>query len=70
MWYGVSEVLLTTEQNNKNISLDNILSCKPRVTVMSCFVYKVITDLESIDHLCINPINRIGFIHTRSVDLH
>ena len=23
----------------------------------SCFVYKVIRDLESIDHLCINPIH-------------
>ena len=35
----------------------------------SCFVYKVINDLESIYHLCINPIRRIGFIHTRSFDL-
>ena len=26
------------------------------------FVYKVIRDLESIDHLCINPIRRIGLI--------
>ena len=25
----------------------------------SCFVYKVIRDLLSIDHLCINPIRRI-----------
>ena len=32
-----------------------LLSCQPRVTVMSCFVYKVIRDLETIDHLCINP---------------
>ena len=40
-----------------------LLSCQPRVTVMSCFVYKVIRDLESIDHLCINPIHRIGLIH-------
>ena len=39
------------------------LSCQPRVTVMSCFVYKVIRDLESIDHFCINPIHRIGLIH-------
>ena len=31
-----------------------LLSCQPRVTVTSCFVYKVIRDLESIDHLCIN----------------
>ena len=41
-----------------------LLSCQPRVTVTSCFVYKVIRDLESIDHLCINPIHRIGLIHT------
>ena len=27
------------------------------------FYYKVIRDLESIDHLCINPIRRIGLIH-------
>ena len=25
----------------------------------SCFVYKVIRDLESVDHLCINPIRTI-----------
>ena len=30
-----------------------VLSCQPRVTVTSCFVHKVIRDLESIDHLCI-----------------
>ena len=40
-----------------------LLSCQPRVTAASCFVYKVIRDLESIDHLCINPIRRIGLIH-------
>ena len=27
------------------INLDYILSCQPRVTVTSCFVYKVIRDL-------------------------
>ena len=32
----------------------------------TCFVYKVIRDLESIDHLFINPIRRIGLIHKRS----
>ena len=37
---------------------------------MSCFVYKVIGDLESIDHLYINPFHRIGLIHKLSVDLH
>ena len=46
-------------QWNKS-SLDNVLSCQPRVTVTSYFVYKVIRDLELIDHLCINPIRRIG----------
>ena len=33
-----------------------LLSYQPSVTVTSCFVYKVIRDLESTDHLCINPI--------------
>ena len=36
-----------------------LLSCQPRVTVTSCFVYKVIRDQESIDRLCMNPIRRI-----------
>ena len=27
------------------------------------FVHDVIRDLQSIDHLCINPICRIGLIH-------
>ena len=27
-----------------------LLSCQPKVTVMSCFVTKVISDLKSIDH--------------------
>ena len=45
-----------------------VLSSQPRVAVTSCFVYKVIRDIESIDHLCINPIHRIGFIHKRSID--
>ena len=40
-----------------------LLSCQPIVKVTSCFVYKVIRDLKSIDHLCINPIHRIGLIH-------
>ena len=29
-----------------------LVSCQPRVTVTSCFVYKVIMDLESIYHFC------------------
>ena len=40
-----------------------VMSCQPRVTVASCFVNKVIMDLSSLDHLCINPIHRIGLIH-------
>ena len=40
--------------NEKAFSI-SLLSSKPRVTVTSCFVYKVIRDLESIDHLYINP---------------
>ena len=41
-------------------SFIHILSCQSRLTVTSCFVYKVIRDLESIDHLCINHIRRIN----------
>ena len=40
-----------------------ILSCHPRVIVTSPFAYKVISDLESIDHLCSNHIRRIGLLH-------
>ena len=36
-----------------------VLPYQPRVTVTSCFVYTVIRYLESIYHLCINPIHRI-----------
>ena len=32
------------------------------------FVYKIIRDLESIDHLCINPILWIGLIHKWFID--
>ena len=32
------------------------------------FVYQVIRDLESIYHLCINPIHRIGLIHKWYLD--
>ena len=38
---------------------DIILSCPPRVTVTSCFVYKVVRALWSRDYLCINPIRLI-----------
>ena len=42
---------------------DILLSCQPRVTVTICYVHKVIRDLESGDHLFINPIRMIGLIH-------
>ena len=45
-----------------------VLSCQPRVTATSCFVYKVIRDLESVDYICINPIRRIGLIHKYSIN--
>ena len=35
---------------------------------MTCFVYKDIRDLQSIDHLCIDPILWIGSIHACSID--
>ena len=44
----------------------HVLSCQPRVTVTSCLVCKIIRDLESIDHLCINPIYTVchrGFLN-------
>ena len=44
----------------RHATVTTLLSCQPRVTVTSCFVYKVISDSESIDHLCITPIRRIG----------
>ena len=34
--------------------LSLLLSCQPRVTVTSCFVYKIVRDLEWIDHLYMN----------------
>ena len=38
-----------------------VLPAKSGSGVKLC--YKVIKDLESIDHLCINPIRMIGLIH-------
>ena len=49
--------------DNALITVLHILSCQPKVTVTSCCEYKVIRDLESIYHFCINPIHRIGLIH-------
>ena len=43
-----------------------VLPAKSDSDVM--FVYRVIRALESIGHLCINPIRRLGLIHKRSID--
>ena len=65
MFYMFSNSVLffqvTPEVKTRRMLLATV--CQPRVMVTSCFVYKVIRDLESIDHLCINPILRIGLIH-------
>ena len=61
--YSDTDTKEVEEFNTQNIVTGYLLSCQPRVTVKSCFVYKVIMDLESIDQLCINPICRIGLIH-------
>ena len=42
-------------------SVGTVLTAKSDSDVM--FVYKVSRELELIDHLCINPICRIGLIH-------
>ena len=55
---------LKHNKKNNNLLCDmvpTVLPAKSDSDVM--FVYKVIRDLESIDHLCINPIHRIGLIH-------
>ena len=53
-----SHHIIYFEHGPTDVSTDHalLLSCQPRVTVTSCFVYKVIWGLEPIDHLCINPI--------------
>ena len=48
--------LLNTPQVYLTVGV--LLSCQPRVTVTSCFVYKIIRDFLSIDLLCINHICR------------
>ena len=58
LFLHVSKVLFTYKhfKNKCYFTPKEVLYCQPRVTVTSCFVYKVIRDLESIDYLCINPI--------------
>ena len=43
----------------KCLIANKLLSCQSRVTVTSCFVYKVIRGLKLIDCLRINPNQRI-----------
>ena len=79
MWHAYASSLIRNWNTFRCLSLParhavfqlncfQILSCQPRVTVTSCFVYNVIRDLWSIDHLFINPIRRIGLIHKWSID--
>ena len=45
-------------------TMTQLLPCQPRVTVSDVmFCLQSYQDLESIDHVCINPIHRIGLIH-------
>ena len=55
--------------NDHRLCFKLLLPCQPRMTVTSHFVYKVIRDLESIDHLFINPIHRIGLIYTSDLSI-
>ena len=50
--------------------IKNVFVLKNKFTVLPAksdsdviFVHKVIRDIESIAHLCINPFSRIGLIH-------
>ena len=58
-YYQPSKTFLLTQ---------TVLPAKSDSDVM--FVYKVIRDLISKDHLCINPIRWIGLIHNLSLDSH
>ena len=53
----------TSPEKDRDLGLrpGTVLSAKSDSDFM--FVYKVIRDLLSIYHLCINPIHRIGLIH-------
>ena len=53
---------MVTNNMNPYQNAPTILPAKSDSDV--CFVYKVIRALESIYHLCINPILWIGLIHT------
>ena len=65
--HSLNSAFVVRSFGNYNLMI-HVLSCQPRVTVTSCFVYEVIRDLLSIDHLRINPIRRIGLILKWSID--
>ena len=46
--------------------IHTVLPAKSDSDIMFCL--QIIRDLESIDHVCINPIHRIGLIHKLSID--
>ena len=50
-----------------HLHLSTVVPAKSDSDVTLCL--QVIRGLELIDHLCINPIGRIGLIHNRSIDL-
>ena len=54
---GYQQTTLGDKELKKFLQTYHLLSCQPRVTVTSCFVYRVIRDLDSIDHLCMDRIN-------------
>ena len=58
---GNVRVCITFLQLIRNLCVNTVLPAKSDSDVL--FVYEVIRDLESIDHLCINPIHGIGLIH-------
>ena len=66
LWKQVDSYVLFVELTVTHFG--KLLLCQPKVTVTSRFVYIVIRYLESIDHLCINPIRRIELIHKWSID--
>ena len=60
--------VVSTRMLTCSVNTSHLLTYQPRVTVTLRFVYKVIKDLISIDHFCINPILRIGLTHLKVVN--
>ena len=57
---------LSTFTRITNNRVSTVLPAKSDSGIMFCL--QSYQDLESIDHLCINPIRRIGLIHQGSID--